>query len=414
MFNISKRVEDLSVIAEKNLYDIYKNIDEVNYINQAKILKAFQKNKVSTAHFNSTSGYGYGDIGREVIENIYADIFNAEDALVRIQFVNGTHAISTCLYSVLRVNDEFMYITGKPYDTLHEVIGIEDNELSLKNMNIKYTEIDLDDEGNFKEKDILDYIKNNKVKLICIQRSKGYSNRKTLSVEQIGNITKKIKEIDNNIIVMVDNCYGELVQTIEPTDVNVDLCCGSLIKNLGGGICNTGAYIVGKEKYIKMCSERLTSPGIGKECGATLNQNRDILQGLFLSPNVVCSSIKAMIFASYLLEELGFLTNPKYNEKRYDIVQSVEFRDKEKLIKFIQGIQKASPIDSHVLPMPWDMPGYTDKVIMAAGTFIEGASIELSADAPIREPYTAYIQGGLTYNSAKIAIMIAISNMLED
>lgn len=414
LFNISDKISKLAEECEKELQDKYREIEHTSYINQAKILKAFQNNKVSTMHLGSSTGYGYGDVGREVIEKIYSEIFNAEDALVRIQFVNGTHAISTALFSCLKYGDELLYITGKPYDTLNETIGIEENNLSLLNMGVKFNYIDLKDSTYFDYEKIIEYIKSNKVKMIVIQRSRGYSTRKSISISQIEKVISKIKEIDNNIIVMVDNCYGEFVEELEPTDVGSDLCCGSLIKNIGGGLCHTGAYIVGKKQYIDLCAQRLTCPGIGKECGATLGQNRNILNGLFIAPSVVTNALKAMIFASLLSEKLNFKVSPNYIDKRTDIVQTIEFNNEKELIKFIQGIQKASPIDSHVIPYPWDMPGYTDKVIMAAGTFVEGASIELSADSPIRKPYIAYIQGGITYESAKLAIIIAIQNMLNE
>jgi cystathionine beta-lyase family protein involved in aluminum resistance len=414
LFNISDKISKISEECENDLKEIFKGFEYNSYVNQAKILKSFQDNKVSTMHLGSSTGYGYGDVGREVIEKIYSDVFGSEDALVRVQFVNGTHAISTALFACLKSNDELLYITGKPYDTLAETIGITENCMSLMSNGVKYNSIDLKGGNDFDEEKIIEYIKNHKIKMIAMQRSKGYAVRKSMKISQIENIIKKIKEVDNNIIVMVDNCYGELVEELEPTNVGADLCCGSLIKNMGGGLCETGAYIVGKTKYIELCAQRLTCPGIGKECGATMHQNRNILQGLFIAPSVVCNALKSMTFASYMLEKLGYNVYPNYLEKRTDIIQAVQFEKEDELIKFIQGIQKASPIDSHVMPYPWDMPGYTDQVIMAAGTFIEGASIELSADSPIRKPYIAYMQGGITYESAKLAILIAIENMLKE
>lgn len=414
LFNISDRISKISEECENELKEIFKGYEYNSYVNQAKILKSFQDNKVATMHLGSSTGYGYGDIGREVIEKIYADVFGTQDALVRVQFVNGTHAISTALFACLKSGDELLYISGKPYDTLSETIGITENTMSLISNGVKYNSIDLKDGNDFDEEAIVAYIKKNKVKMIAIQRSKGYAVRKSMRVSQIESIINRIKKVDNNIIVMVDNCYGELVEQLEPTNVGADLCCGSLIKNMGGGLCETGAYIVGKTEYIGLCAERLTCPGIGKECGATLHQNRNMLQGLFIAPSVVCNALKAMTFAACMLEKLGFSAFPNYLEKRTDIIQAVQFEKKEELVKFIQGIQKASPIDSHVTPYPWDMPGYTDQVIMAAGTFIEGASIELSADSPIREPYVAYMQGGITYESAKLAILIAIENMIKE
>ena len=413
LFNFSNNIINLSKKAENDLRDISQNVDEIALYNQAKIMNAFKEFKVSTAHFAKTTGYGYDDAGREVIEKIYANIFNTEDSLVRIQFVNGTHALATALKAVLMPGDEMLAISGKPYDTLCEVIGIEENKLSLKNYGVKYNEIDLTASGDFDKEKIIEYIANNKVKLIHIQRSKGYELRKSLYIDDIKEIIDAIRKIDKEVIIMVDNCYGEFVEKLEPTDVGADLACGSLIKNIGGGLCQTGAYIVGRKDLIKLCAETLTCPGIGKECGATLDQNRNILQGLFMAPSVVKNALKSAIFASKLLEDLGYEVLPKYNEKRSDIIQAIKLNNKDLLIKFIQGIQSASPVDSHVTPYPWDMPGYTDQVIMAAGTFIEGASIELSADSPIRPPYVAYMQGGLTYESAKIAICIAVNKMLK-
>ena len=383
------------------LNEALKKIDDIEYINQEKVLASFIKNKVSTVHLQGTTGYGYDDIGREVIEKIYADIFKTEDALVRIQFVNGTHAISTALFANLVRGDKFIYVTGMPYDTLYESIGITENKLSLKNMGVEFDHIDLKDD-TFDTENILKYITENKVKMVCIQRSRGYSTRKSLTVKEIDNVITKIKEVDNNIIILVDNCYGEFSEDKEPT--KADMLCGSLIKNIGGGVCKTGGYIVGKKEYIENCSERLTCPGIGKECGATLSENENILKGLFFAPTIVAGTIKGAIYLAYKLEEKGFQTLPKFDDKRTDIVQSVIFNDKDKLIKFIQKVQKYSPIDSHVTPMPWAMPGYNDEVIMAAGTFVQGASIELSADAPIRPPYIAYVQGGLSYSYIKVVV----------
>lgn len=365
-------------------------------------------------HFGKSTGYGYGDPGREVIEKIYAKIFNTEDSLVRVQFVNGTHAIATVLKALLMPGDELLAISGKPYDTLCEVIGIKESALSLKNFGVKYNQIDLKEDGNFNDEEIIDYIKKNKVKVIHIQRSKGYALRKSLYISDIEDIINKIRKVDQSVIVMVDNCYGEFVEDKEPTDVGADIVCGSLIKNIGGGLCETGAYIVGKKDLIKLCAETLTCPGIGKECGATLDQNRNILQGLFMAPSIVKNALKSAVFASGLLSNLGFEVYPKFDEKRSDIIQAIKLNDKDLLIKFIQGIQSASPVDSHVVPYPWNMPGYSDQVIMAAGTFIDGASIELSADSPIRPPYVAYMQGGLTYESAKIAICLAADKILGE
>jgi cystathionine beta-lyase family protein involved in aluminum resistance len=414
IFNISHKVQNLAVECEQDIKDIFNEIDDTALYNQAKVLKAFQNNKVSQMHLGKTTGYGYNDVGREVIEKIYAEVFGTEDALVRVQFVNGTHAISTALYALLMPGETLMYITGTPYDTMHEIIGIEaNNPHSLKNYGVNYAQIDLLEDGSFDYDKIAENLKNNKVKLIVIQRSKGYSLRKSICISDIEKVTKVIKDIDSNIVIMIDNCYGELVEKTEPTQVGADLIVGSLIKNIGGGLCETGAYIAGKSEYVNLCAERLTCPGIGKECGATLGQNRNILQGLFLAPTVVKNALKTAVFTARLFEKLGYETYPKYNEKRSDIIQAIKLGDEIKLINLIQAIQYASPIDSAVTPYPWDMPGYTDKVIMAAGTFIEGASIELSADSPIRAPYVAYMQGGLTYESAKIAICSAADRVIN-
>ena len=412
-FNLSNRVLELANEAENNLKDIYNNIESIAFKNQAKVLKAFKDNKISTVHLGYTTGYGYDDIGRDAIERVYSNIFNTEDALVRVQFVNGTHAISNVLFANLKQGDELIYVTGTPYDTLHQSIGLSSNDNSLMALGVKYNTIDLTENDEFDTKTICDYLKTNKVKMLSIQRSKGYAYRKTMSIENIQNLIVEIRKVDKDVIIMVDNCYGEFVEESEPTHVGADVCVGSLIKNMGGSLCETGAYIVGKESIIKNCSERLTCPGIGKECGATLDQNKNILHGLFIAPSIVKDTLKAMTFAAYIFEKLNFECLPKYTDKRSDIVQTIKFEEKEDLIKFIQGIQSASPIDSHVTPYPWAMPGYDDEVIMAAGTFIQGASIELSADSPIRKPYVAYMQGGITYESAKLAVMIAINNMLN-
>lgn len=412
--NISENIQILSTMIESKIKSIFDEIDTRALYNESKVMKVFKDNAVSQVHFNKTTGYGYDDIGRQTIEKMYAQIFNCEDALVRVQFVNGTHAISTVLYALLMPGDKLLSITGNPYDTIKTVIGIEgDSKLSLKNYGIKYDQIALLKDGNFDYEKIGKYLNENKVKLIEIQRSRGYELRKSIAIDDIQKVVEYIKKIDDSVIIMVDNCYGEFVETKEPTDVGVDVVCGSLIKNIGGGLCETGAYIAGKKMYIDLCAQRLTCPGIGKECGATLDQNRNMLQGLFVAPTVVANALKTAVFTACILEKMGYETYPKYFEERSDIIQTVKFNDKEKLIKFIQGIQYASPVDSNVTAYPWNMPGYTDQVIMAAGTFIEGASIELSADSPIRPPYVAYIQGGITYESAKLSICSAIQNMID-
>lgn len=412
MLGISKQVIDLAEECEQELQGRFEEIDQVALFNTAKVLNAFKENRISDTHFKATTGYGYDDIGREAIEKVYADIFKAEDALVRINFVNGTHSLSTAIAGNLMPGDLLVSITGKPYDTLAETIGIVENNMSLMAMGVKYKQVDLKD-GTFDTPAILDVVKNNKVKMIFIGRSRGYETRPSQTVEQIGNIIAKIKEVDASVIVMVDNCYGELVECIEPTEVGADIMAGSLIKNLGGGLCETGGYIVGKKRLVDNASKRLTAPGIGKECGATLGKNKEILQGLFMAPQAVKNALKMSVLTATMLEKLGYEVSPSAWEYRTDIIQAVILKDAQKLISFIQGIQAASPVDSFVLPEPWDMPGYNDPVIMAAGTFVSGASIELSCDAPVKEPYAVFMQGGLTYESAKLGVCTAIDKMLK-
>lgn len=407
-FGIKESIKELSEKVEKNLRPIFDETEKIAEWNSLKVLLAFQKYNLSEMHFNGTTGYGYGDIGRDTIEKIYADVFKAEDALVRTQFISGTHAISTALFAILRPGDTLISISGKPYDTLDEVIGIEENNSSLKAYGVKYEQIELVN-NDFDYKQIEKRLKEGSVKLIEIQRSRGYSLRKTIDLEKVEKVIKLIKSINKDTIVMIDNCYCEFVGNKEPIEVGADIAVGSLIKNLGGGIAPNGAYIVGRRDLIELSAERLTAPGLGKEVGPSLGINKQILQGLFFAPQVVASSLKTAIFASKMLEELGYIVEPKYNEKRSDIVQTIEFGDKDKLIKFCQGIQAASPIDSSSIPEPWDMPGYTDQVIMAAGAFTQGSSIELSCDGPIRPPYIAFLQGGLTYEYGKIGILKAIS-----
>jgi len=407
---IDDEIIKLSERVEKELKEEIEKIDRIKEYNSLKVIRAFQKYRISEMHFGSTTGYGYGDIGRDTIESIFAEVLGAEDALVRSQFISGTHALTVALFSMLRPGDTMLSINGKPYDTLDEVIGIRENNSSLKSYGINYEQIDL--AGNeFDTEGIIKRIKEKKIKLICIQRSRGYEIRKSLSLESIENVVQKIKETDKDIIIMLDNCYGEFVDTIEPTSLGVDLIVGSLIKNLGGGIAPNGAYIAGRKDLVELAAERLTVPGQGKEVGPTLGINKQILQGLFLAPQVVANSLKTAVFASKMLEELGYDVEPKYNEKRSDIVQIIKFNDADKLIKFCQGIQMGSPVDSESIPTPWDMPGYTDKVIMAAGAFVQGSSIELSCDGPIRPPYAAFLQGGLTYEYGKYGVMTAINNM---
>lgn len=395
---------DLKIKEELN------KIDDLELKNSEKVLNAFISNEVVETDFNSTTGYGYNDIGRDKIEKIYSTIFKTEDALVRNQFISGSHALTVAFFSLLRPGDTLLSITGKPYDTMDEVIGLVENKSSLKSFGVNYLQVDLID-NDFDYDKIKEVITNNKIKVIEIQRSKGYSTRASLTIDKIEKVISFIKSLDKDIIIMIDNCYCEFVSTIEPSEVGADITVGSLIKNLGGGIAPNGAYIVGKKDLIKLCAERLTLPGEGKEVGPTLGINRQILQGLFLAPSVVASSLKTAIFTSCLLEELGYNVEPKYNEERADIVQNIIFNDENLLIKYVQGIQMSSPIDSNSLPIPDDMPGYLDKVIMASGSFTQGSSIELSCDGPLRSPYIAYQQGSLTYTYGRLAVIRAINNL---
>ena len=401
-----------AIIDVENEFKIY---DEIREYNQLKVLKAFQEERISDNHFTNSTGYGYGDIGRDTLDLVYARIFNAEKALVRPHFVNGTHALGTALFGNLRPGDTILAVTGSPYDTLHSVIGIsgEENIGSLKEYGVNYKQVDLVD-GKINIKKALEMIKDDEsIKLIHMQRSTGYGFRNAFQVKELGEAIKAIKELREDLIVFVDNCYGEFIDIIEPTDVGADLIAGSLIKNIGGGIAPTGGYIVGKEKYVEQASYRLTVPGIGAECGCTFGVMKDFYQGLFLAPHVAIEALKGAIFCARIMELAGFEVLPKYNDKRSDIIQAIKFNDKEKLIKFCKGVQYASPIDSFVECEPWAMPGYSDEVIMAAGAFIQGSSIELSADAPIREPYIAYLQGGLTFDHAKIGVLIALNKIFK-
>ena len=401
-----------AIIDVENEFKIY---DEIREYNQLKVLKAFQEERISDNHFTNSTGYGYGDIGRDTLDLVYARIFNAEKALVRPHFVNGTHALGTALFGNLRPGDTILAVTGSPYDTLHSVIGIsgEENIGSLKEYGVNYKQVDLVD-GKINIEKALEMIKEDEsIKLIHMQRSTGYGWRNAFQVKDFGAAIKAIKELREDLIVFVDNCYGEFIDIIEPTDVGADLIAGSLIKNIGGGIAPTGGYIVGKEKYVEQASYRLTVPGIGAECGCTFGVMKDFYQGLFLAPHVAIEALKGAIFCARIMELAGFEVLPKYNDKRSDIIQAIKFNDKEKLIKFCKGVQYASPIDSFVECEPWAMPGYSDEVIMAAGAFIQGSSIELSADAPIREPYIAYLQGGLTFDHAKIVVLIALNNIFK-
>ncbi|MEG1495381.1 MAG: methionine gamma-lyase family protein [Bacilli bacterium] len=410
MLEISNEIKALSEVVEPSLKGIFLEIDKQEELNTLKVLRAFNEFNISEAHFNSTTGYGYNDVGRDVIEQVFAKVLGAEDCLVRGQFISGTHALTVALFAYLRPGDTMLSITGKPYDTLEEVIGIRENGSSLASYNINYEQIDLVD-NDFDYESIKKRLNNSSVKLIEIQRSKGYSTRKSITINQVEKVIGLIRELDKDVIIMVDNCYCEFVSDKEPTEVGADVMVGSLIKNLGGGIAPNGAYIAGRHDLVELAGERLTAPGEGREVGPTLGINKAFLQGLFLAPSVVASSLKTAVFASKMLEELGYEVEPRYLDKRADIVQNIIFKDSNKLIKYIQGIQYASPIDSFVKPIPSEMPGYTSKVIMAAGAFTQGSSIELSCDGPLREPFIAYQQGGLTYSIGKIGVMRAIDEL---
>lgn len=410
LFEVKEEILELGKQAEKEVQKQFELVDEICEYNSRKILQAFQKYKISDIHFNQTTGYGYGDIGRDAIENIYAEIFHTEDALVRGQFISGTHALTVALSAMLRPNDIMLSICGKPYDTLDEVIGIVPNASSLASYGIQYEQIDLID-NDFDYEKIEKVLREKKIKLIEIQRSRGYAKRKSITMDKMEKVIHFIKSVDSEVIVFVDNCYGELVEKTEPSYFGADIVVGSLIKNLGGGISPNGAYVVGRKDLIHLVAERLTSPGQGKEVGPTLGMNKLILQGLYLAPSVVASSLKTAIFASKLLENLGYQVEPKFDERRSDIVQTITFADPQLLIRYCQGIQMGSAVDSNSIPEPWDMPGYSDQVIMAAGAFTQGSSIELSCDAPIRPPYIAFMQGGLTYPYGKLGVLKAVENL---
>lgn len=408
---ISDDVLALSEKVEKELEPLFKKCDEICFNNSKKVLDAFIKNEVSALDFCGTNGYGYNDIGREKIDKIFSDVLGGEDALVRGQFVSGTHALTVCLFSLLRPGDVMLSITGTPYDTLLEVIGIRENDSSLKAFGIGYEQVDLINNEDFNYEKIGEVLKNKKIKLIEIQRSKGYSSRKSITISQIKDVVKFIRKTDKDVIIMVDNCYCEFVEEVTPLEVGADLIAGSLIKNLGAGVVPNGGYIAGKKELVYLASERLAVPGEGKDVGATLDMNRCFLQGIYMAPSVVNASVKTAIFAGKMLEELGFDVEPKYDSDRADIVEAIIFNDPDKMIKYCGGIQMASPIDSYVKPVPDDMPGYGDKIIMAAGSFVQGSTIELSCDGPLREPYIAYQQGGLTYEYGKLGVLKAITEI---
>lgn len=397
---------------EKEVEKEFKKAEEICEYNSNKVLKAFQDNGVSEVDFGSTTGYGYGDIGREKIEKVFAQVLGAEDCLVRTQFISGTHALTVALFAFLRPGDTMLSINGKPYDTLDEVIGITENKSSLKSFGVNYEQIELVD-NDFDYEKIQERLQKSKVKLIEIQRSKGYAIRESITLDKVERVIKAIREIDQEVIIMIDNCYCEFVGTREPLEVGADVIVGSLIKNLGGGMAPNGAYIAGRKDLVELAAERLTVPGEGREVGPTLGINRQFLLGLFLAPSVVKASIKTAILTSKVLEELGYEVMPKYDDQRADIVQTIKFCDREKLILYCQGIQKGSPIDSNVLAEPSDMPGYDNQVIMASGSFTQGSSIELSCDAPLREPYVAFQQGALTYEYGKLGLVQALTYCIE-
>ncbi len=408
-----EKLEKLIIDSEESLKEEFTKIEEMEMFYSKKVLAAFKKYQVTESDFASTTGYGYNDTGRDKIESVFAEVLGAEKALVRSQFISGSHALTVCLFGLLRPNDILLSISGKPYDTLDEVIGIKENPSSLKSFGVTYHQIDLVNH-DFDENQIIEFLKQHKVKVIEIQRSKGYSTRKSLSNQKLERIIQKIRQVDEDVIIMVDNCYCEFVDAKSPLEVGADVIVGSLIKNLGGGIAPNGAYIAGKKEYVELCAERLTLPGEGAEVGPSLGINKQILQGLFMAPSVVASALKTAVLTSAVMESLGYEVEPTKKEERVDIVQNIIFRDKEKLIRFTRGIQHASPIDSHAQVEAWDMPGYDDQVVMASGSFTQGSSIELSCDGPIRDPYIAYMQGALTYSYGKLGLMEAIKNLGEE
>ena len=411
-YGISPRVLEIANLAQRQIAPYLERVDEIAEANGLKVLSAFQNHAVSEMHLGATTGYGYDDVGRDTLDQIYAEAFGAEDALVRHSIVNGTQAIAACLYGVLRPGDTLVAATGKPYDTLEEVIGIRGSgNGSLREFGINYKQVDL--KNGQVDYDALRAAIDGTTKVVAIQRSKGYAWRDSLSVEKIGALIAFVKSIRSDIICMVDNCYGEFVENLEPCAVGADLMAGSLIKNPGGGLARSGGYIAGTAACVEQVSYRLTSPGIGRECGASLGNNALMYQGFFMAPHIVAQSVKAAVFCSAVFEQLGYDVHPRYCDARTDIIEAVKLGSPEKLIRFCQGIQKGAPVDSHVVPEPWDMPGYENQVIMAAGAFTAGASIEISADGPLREPYIAYYQGGLTYESAKAAILLAAQGILE-
>ncbi|RKD27719.1 Cystathionine beta-lyase family protein involved in aluminum resistance [Caminicella sporogenes DSM 14501] len=413
VFKIHNKILDLAEIVEDEITGKFKELDDIKTYNQYKVLKAMQDNRLSDVHFNWNTGYGYNDAGRDTLEKVYSDVFNTEDAIVRPTIVSGTHALTLCLSGILRPGDELLSATSTPYDTLEEVIGIKNkNGSSLKDFGIEYRQVDFLSNG---EVDIENLKKSitDKTKMVYIQRSTGYGWRKALTIKDIKKIIEEVKSIRKDIICMIDNCYGEFLEILEPTDVGTDIMAGSLIKNPGGGLALTGGYIVGKKNLIELVSYRMTSPGVGKECGLTFGLTRNIFQGLFIAPHVVTEALKGAIFCAKIFEKLNYDVCPKYNDSRSDIIQAVKLNSPDKVIAFCEGIQEAAPVDSFVTPVPWDMPGYDSEVIMAAGAFVQGSSIELSADAPIRKPYIVYFQGGLTYEHSKFGVLKGLQKMYD-
>jgi cystathionine beta-lyase family protein involved in aluminum resistance len=412
-FGIDEDIIKIADTAEKEIEDIFKGINSIREFNQYKVIKAMQDNRLSDTHFSGTTGYGYGDRGREVLDAVYASVFKAEDALVRHQIVAGTQAIAICMYGNLRPGQVLVSITGKPYDTLEEVIGIRgEGSGSLKEFGIGYRQVELLPDGSIDLDRVQETIGSD-TGMVLIQRSRGYSQRSALKIREIKRAVELIKEFNKEIIVLVDNCYGEFVEEQEPIEAGADLVAGSLIKNPGGGLAPAGGYIVGKSQYVANAAFRLTTPGLGRKVGATLGNNRLLFQGLFMAPHVVAESLKGAVFCAAVMEKLGYKTSPLPAEMRGDIIQAISFENPDSMIAFCQGIQKGSPVDAFVIPEPWDMPGYDSPVIMAAGAFIQGSSIELSADAPLKPPYTAYMQGGLVYEHVKLGVMTAIKYMKE-
>lgn len=406
-------LEDIIKNSNNNLEEVFKKIEDIEEYNSEKVLNAFIENSICETDFNSATGYGYNDSGRDKIERVYASVFGAEAALVRSQFISGTHALTTALFGILRPNDIMLSISGKPYDTLDSVIGFNDNNSSLKSFDVEYRQIDLID-NDFDYDKIKETLSNKNIKMVYIQRSKGYSTRESIDIDKIEKVVNIIRGLNKDVIIMVDNCYCELVGKKEPTEVGVDICAGSLIKNLGGAIASNGGYIVGRSDLVELCAERLNVPGQGSEVGPSMGQNKNILEGLYFAPMVVANALKTSIYTAYVFEKLGYEVSPRYNDERVDIVQNIIFRDENKLIEYVRGIQSNSKIDSNAMIMPSDMPGYEDKIIMASGSFTQGSSIELSCDGPLRSPYIAYQQGGISYKYGKIIVTRAIKHLINE